>query len=52
MHVQLRMQNAGWSPDVEHWDSDEDSDDSDVERADDEAAGLQLSDEVIQLLMA
>ena len=28
MHVQLRMQDAGWSADVERWESDEDSDES------------------------
>ena len=28
MHVQLRVQSAGWSPDVERWESDEDSEDS------------------------
>ena len=26
--MQLRMQDAGWSADVERWESDEDSDDS------------------------
>ena len=31
MHVQQRMQDAGWSADVERWESDEDSDDSDDE---------------------
>ena len=31
MHLQQRMQNAGWKPDVERWESDEDSDDSDAE---------------------
>ena len=28
MHVQQRMQGAGWSADVERWESDEDSDGS------------------------
>ena len=28
MHVQQRMQDAGWSADVERWESDEDSDGS------------------------
>ena len=28
MHVQLRMQDAGWSADVERWESDEDTDGS------------------------
>ena len=31
MHVQLRLQNAGWSADVQHWESDEDSQDSEGE---------------------
>mgnify|MGYP003686866757 CR=1 FL=1 len=26
MHVQMRVQHAGWSPDVAKWDSDDDSD--------------------------
>ena len=40
MHVQLRMQDAGWSADVERHESDEDSDDSATERdADERAAG-------------
>ena len=43
MHVQQRMQDAGWSADVERWESDEDSEriwgrgDRDV------VEGLQLS---------
>ena len=32
MHVQLRMQDVGWSADVERWVSDEDSDESDEDR--------------------
>ena len=32
MHVQLRMQDAGWSADVERWESDEDSDESEAKR--------------------
>jgi hypothetical protein len=43
MHVQLRMQDAGWSADVERHESDEDSDDSATERdADERAACLEL----------
>ena len=30
-HLMARMKNAGWSADVERWESDEDSDDSDAE---------------------
>ena len=55
MHVQLRMQDAGWSADVERWESDQDSDKSDEEReADegDEAFSVQLSDEAVLRLMA
>ena len=36
MHVQLRVQSAGWSPDVERWESDEDSEDSGDEQEGDE----------------
>ena len=39
MHVQLRVQSAGWSPDVERWESDEDSEDSGDEREGDEQDG-------------
>ena len=45
MHVQLRMQDAGWSADVERWESDEDSDGSEEADGEDvsEAAVLRLS---------
>ena len=45
-NVQLRMQDAGWSADVERWESDEDSDQSEEERDRDvdAAQGLQLSE--------
>ena len=45
-NVQLRMQDAGWSADVERWESDEDSDQSEEERDRDvdAAEGLQLSE--------
>ena len=39
MHVQERMQDGGWEPDLERWGSDEDSEDSEVEHDGDEAAG-------------
>ena len=51
MHVQLRVQNAGWSPDVERWESDEDSDDSGDEREGDEQE-VALSEAAILRLMA
>ena len=52
MHVQLRMQSAGWSPNVERWESDEDSDDSgDEGEADDEEEGVALSEAAILRLM-
>ena len=44
MHVQQRMQDGGWEPDVERWESDEDSEDSEVERDGDEAEGVALSE--------
>ena len=43
MHVQQRMQDAGWSADVERWESDEDSDRSEDEGHCDVVEGLQLS---------
>ena len=54
MHVQLRMQDAGWSADVERWESDEDSDQSEEERDrdGDAAEGLQLSEVAVVRLMA
>ena len=52
MHVQLRMQDAGWSADVERWVSDEDSDWSDEEAEGDETTGLRLSEAAVQRLMA
>ena len=42
MHVQQRMQDAGWSADVEQWESDEDSDRSEDEGDCDVVEGLQL----------
>lgn len=36
MHLQLRLQNAGWSADVQRWESDEDSEDSEGECEEDE----------------
>ena len=49
--VQLRVQNAGWSPDVERWESDEDSEDSGDEREADEQE-VALSEAAILRLMA
>ena len=39
-HLQLRMQNAGWSADVARWESDEDSDGSDEEHEKDLEGGF------------
>ena len=52
MHVQLRMQDAGWSADVERWESDEDSDDSEDEGEGDVAEGIRLSEVEVLRLMA
>ena len=49
MHTQQRMQNAGWSADVERWESDEDSDDSADERERDKDE--ELSEAAILRLM-
>ena len=51
MHVQLRMQDAGWSADVERHESDEDSDGSATERNADERAAGNLSESAILRLM-
>ena len=51
MHTQLRMQNAGWSADVEPWEgldlTDDENDDSGNEQAEDE---LVLTEDQIQRL--
>ena len=49
MHTQLRMQNAGWSADVEPWEglTDDESDNSGNEQAEDE---LVLTEAQIQRL--
>ena len=52
MHVQQRMQGAGWEADLERWDTDEDSDDSEAEGDSDERAGTQLSEAMVLSLMA
>ena len=46
------MQDAGWSADVERWESDEDSDDSEDEGERDTAPGLQMSEAAVLRLMA
>ena len=51
MHVQLRVQSAGWSPDVERWESDEDSEHSGDEQEGDEQE-VTLSEAAILRLMA
>ena len=51
MHLQERMQDAGWSADVERWESDEDSDASADERDADEMV-LTLTDAQILALTA
>jgi len=50
MHVQLRVQSAGWSPDVERWHSDDDSDKSSEENEADEK--VELNEAAILKLMA
>ena len=42
--MQQRMQDAGWEPDLERWESDEESEDSAAECDADEAAGAKLSE--------
>ena len=48
MHLQQKVQNAGWQPDTERWESDEDSDGSDEEN--DHAERLELSPDAIRRL--
>ena len=52
MHVQLHLQNAGWSADVQRWESDEDSQDSKGECDGDEAAASAFSEAQVLRLMA
>ena len=47
----VAVQSAGWSADVERWESDEDSEDSEDEIEGDEAAGT-VSEETLLRLMA
>ena len=49
--VQERMQDGGWEPDLERWESDEGSEDSEVEHDGDEAAGAALSEAQVLRLM-
>ena len=51
MHVQQRMQDAGWEPNLERWETDEDSEDSEVERDKDEAESAALSEAQVLRLM-
>ena len=48
MHTQLRVQSAGWSPDVVKWDSDDDSDAEDDWMADE---AMDPSAEVVKELL-
>ena len=54
--MQLRVQNAGWSADVERWESDEDSEDSEDEllatKHDDRVETLLVSDAGMLRLIA
>ena len=53
MHLQLRMQDAGWAPDVERWESDSDSDASaDEAEADETETAGTLSEAQLLRLMA
>ena len=52
MHVQLRVQNVGWSADLERWESDEESDGSDDEDVEAGELAEALSDKALLRLMA
>ena len=53
MHLQQRMQDAGWSADVERWESDSDNDNSDEDAEADETAGtVSVSEAQLLRLMA
>ena len=49
MHLQQRMQSAGWEADVERWESDEDEDGSEEEREADEGED-EVTAEVLRLM--
>ena len=44
-------EDAGWEPDLERWETDEDSEDSEVERDKDEAESAALSEAQVLRLM-
>ena len=46
------MQNAGWEPEVERWEPDEESDDGEDDEQDFYAATVDLTEEVILALCA
>ena len=48
--MQQRMQTAGWSADVERWESDEDSEDSEDEMEADEAVGTVSKATLLRLI--
>ena len=50
MHLQMRMQDAGCSGDVERWQSDSDSDASADEANEDEAAGTLSQAQLLRLM--
>ena len=50
MHLQQRMQDAGWTADVERWESDSDSDDSGDEADADETAGTLSESQLLRLM--
>ena len=50
MHLQLRLQSAGWSADVQRWESDEDSEDSEGEWAEDEKVGVLSEAQILRLM--
>jgi hypothetical protein len=52
MHLQLRMQDAGWAPDVERWESDSDSDASadEAEADETETAGTLSEAQLLRLI--
>ena len=52
MHLQLHMQNAGWTADVERWEKDSDSDASDDEAKGDYESAETLSEPQLLRLMA
>ena len=52
LHLRQKLQNAGWEPEVERWESDEESDDGEDDEQDFNAGTVDLTEEAILALCA